>query len=96
MIVRVMGEGQYEIGDAVADALNDLDDEALAALERDDEAGLHASLGRMAALTRSEGRRLADDDLRASDAAIPPTDLTLDEASKLFSEDHGLIPDLPV
>ena len=96
MIVRVMGEGQYEVGDAVADRLNELDDEAMAALERGDEAGLHESLGRMAALARREGRRLADEELCVSDAAIPPTDLTLEEASKLFSEDHGLIPDLPV
>lgn len=96
MIVRVMGEGQYEVGDAVADRLNELDDQAVAALERADEAGLHESLGRMAALARSEGRRLADDDLRTSDAVIPPSDLTLEESRNLFSEDHGLIPDLPV
>ena len=96
MIVRVMGEGQYEVGDAVAERLNELDDQAVAALERGDEAGLHESLGRMAALARSEGRRLADDDLRTSDAVIPPVDLTLEESRNLFSEDHGLIPDLPV
>ena len=95
MIVRVMGEGQYEVGDAVAERLNELDDQAVAALERGDEAGLHESLGRMAALARDEGRRLADDDLRASDAVIPPVDLTLEESRNLFSEDHGLIPDLP-
>jgi len=96
VIVRVMGEGQYEVGDAVAERLNELDDQAVAALERGDEAGLHESLGRMAALARSEGRRLADDDLRTSDAVIPPVDLTLEESRNLFSEDHGLIPDLPV
>ena len=95
MIVRVMGEGQYEVGDAVARRLNELDDQAVAALERGDEAGLDESLDNMAALARSEGRRLADDDLRTSDAVIPPSDLTLEESRNLFSEDHGLIPDLP-
>ena len=96
MIVRVMGEGQYEVSDTVAAGLNDLDDQAVAALERGDEAGLHETLRRMHTLAHGEGRRLADHDLRPSDAVIPPSDLTLAEASKLFSEDHGLIPDLPV
>ena len=36
-----------------------------------------------------------DEDLSASDLIIPPSDLTLEETRKLFS-DEGLIPDLPV
>jgi PspAA-like protein len=35
-----------------------------------------------------------DDDLRPSEAIVPPGDLSLDEARELF-EDEGLIPDLP-
>ena len=94
MIVRVMGEGQYEVADALGGRLNELDEQALAALERDDEAGLDAALEQMAALVRQQGTPLAADDLRVSDVVIPPTDLTLEETRKLVSE-HGLIPDLP-
>ena len=94
MIVRVMGEGQYEVADALGGRLNELDEQAVAALERGDEAGLDAALEQMAALVRQEGRPLAADDLRVSDVVIPPTDLTLEETRKLVSE-HGLIPDLP-
>lgn len=94
MIVRVMGEGQYEVADALGVRLNELDEQALAALERGDEAGLDAALEQMAALVRQEGTPLAADDLRVSDVVIPPTDLTLEETRKLVSE-HGLIPDLP-
>jgi hypothetical protein len=43
---------------------------------------------------QGQGERLADDDLSASDVVIPPSDLTLEETKRLFSED-GLIPDLP-
>jgi hypothetical protein len=39
--------------------------------------------------------RLTDDDLSASDVIIPPSDLTLEETRKLFSDD-GLVPDLPM
>jgi hypothetical protein len=37
---------------------------------------------------------LSDDELSASDLIIPPSDLTLEETRRLFS-DEGLIPDLP-
>ena len=94
MIVRVMGEGQYEVADALGGRLNELDEQAVAALERGDEAGLDAALEQMAALVRQEGTPLAAGDLRVSDVVIPPADLTLEETRKLVSE-HGLIPDLP-
>jgi undecaprenyl-diphosphatase len=43
---------------------------------------------------RERGERLPDEDLSASDAIIPPEDLTLAEAKQLF-DGEGLIPDLP-
>lgn len=94
MIARLMGEGQYEIDEALCTRLNDLDDKAVAALEANDEEQLDAFLDQMAELVRSEGTRLADDDLSASEIVIPPSDLTLEETRLLFS-DHGLVPDLP-
>jgi hypothetical protein len=94
MIVRVMGEGQWRVDDSVQEELNALDAEALAALERGDEAGLDATLERMAELVRSRGEPLPPDDLSPSDAIIPPPDLTLEETRELFEGD-GLIPDLP-
>jgi hypothetical protein len=94
MIVRVMGEGQWRVDDSVQEELNALDAEALAALQRGDEAGLDATLERMAELVRSRGEPLPPDDLSPSDAIIPPPDLTLEETRELFEGD-GLIPDLP-
>ncbi len=93
MIVRVMGEGQYRVDDALAERLNELDDRAMEALDRQDEAELDGYLDEMAQLVRTEGSRLADDDLSASDAVVPPSDLTLAETAKLLSEE-GFIPDL--
>ena len=94
MIVRLMGEAQYEVDDEVAKGLNDLDDQAAQALEAGDETKLAELLRRMAEAVRSNGARLRDDDLSPSEAVIPPDDLSLDEARRLF-EDEGLIPDLP-
>ena len=94
MIARLMGDGQYEIDEALCTRLNELDDKAVKALEANDEEQLDAFLDQMAELVRSEGTRLADDDLSASEIVIPPSDLTLEETRQLFSDD-GLVPDLP-
>ncbi len=94
MIVRLMGEAQYRLEDGAVGELNELDNEAVRALEAGDEAAFRAALGRLADRVRSAGERVADDALEASDLIVPPADLSLDEARELFSGD-GLIPDLP-
>jgi gamma-glutamyltranspeptidase len=90
-----MGEGQYRVEDDVVQALNELDDQALEAVEADDEENLRRLLEAMAKTVRDRGERLPDDDLSASDLIIPPDDLSLEEAKELFSGE-GLIPDLPI
>jgi hypothetical protein len=95
VIVRLMGEGQYRISDALRKRLETLDDESMAALADQDEGELDAKLDEMWELVRSEGERLPDEDLSPSDAVIPPSDLTLEETRQLFA-DEGLIPDLPM
>jgi len=94
VIVRVMGEGQFEVDDEVAKGLNDLDDQAAQALEAGNQEQLSELLARMAEAVRTNGTRLADEDLSASEAIVPPEDLSLDEAREFF-ENEGLIPDLP-
>jgi len=94
VIVRLMGEGQYRVDDSILESLNELDDEAGRAVEQGDEEGLRRLLATMASSVRDRGERLPDDDLSASDAIVPPEDLSLDEAKQLF-DGEGLIPDLP-
>jgi chromosome condensin MukBEF complex kleisin-like MukF subunit len=94
VIVRVMGDGQYDVDSEVAKGLNELDDQAANALQAGDEEQLRELLRRMAEQVRANGARLADDDLTPSEAIVPPDDLTLVEARELFEGD-GLIPDLP-
>jgi hypothetical protein len=94
MIVRLMGEGQYRIDDALGERLNGLDDKAQAAADAEDEPELDRILDEMASLVRSEGEQLADEDLSSSDVVIPPSDLTLEETKRLMDAE-GFIPDLP-
>jgi hypothetical protein len=89
-----MGEGQYQLGDELLPSLNELDDHAQAAADAGDEPELDRLLDDMWKVVLASGERLDDDNLSASDIVIPPSDLTLEETQRLFS-DEGLIPDLP-
>jgi hypothetical protein len=94
VIVRLMEDGQYRVDDGLAAQLNEIDDAAVQALEAGDQSGLQARLSELHRLVRERGERLDDSHLGPSDAVVPPPDLSLDEARKLFADD-GLIPDLP-
>jgi hypothetical protein len=94
VIARLMGEGQFRVGDELVPTLNELDDRAQEAADAGNEPELDRILEDMWKLVLAEGERLADNDLSASDVVIPPSDLTLEETKRLFS-DEGLIPDLP-
>jgi PspAA-like protein len=94
VIVRLSGEGQYRVADEVVQQLNELDDAAQAAVDADDEPELDRRLDEMWELVRREGELLPDEDLSPSDFVIPPSDLTLEETKRLFSQE-GLIPDVP-
>jgi hypothetical protein len=95
VIVRLMGEGQYRVDGELRTALNELDDQALAALGRDDEPELDRYLDEMWQLVKARGTSVPLDEIANSDVVIPPSDLTLEETRALMSEEEGLIPDLP-
>ena len=76
-------------------ALNDLDDEAVAALARDDEPELDRYLDEMWELVQRPGTQLADDELVTSDVVIPPSDLTLEETRDADGERRGAHPRHP-
>ena len=92
-MVRLMGEGQYRVDDALVERLNELDDRAQAATDAEDEPTLDRILDEMAALVREQGEAMPDDDLSASDILVPPSDLTLEETKRLMSHE-GFIPDI--
>jgi hypothetical protein len=92
VIVRIATEDQYRLPDEDAQRLNDLDNEAVAAVEAGDEDRFHELFESMLDLVRRDGHRLADDELEESDVILPPPDTSFVEASHEFTGD-GLIPD---
>jgi hypothetical protein len=92
VIVRISGEGQFELPDDDLDRLNDLDNRAVSAVEAGDETGFRELWSQMLELVKSDGKPLADDELVESEIILPPADVTFDEACAEFTGE-GLIPD---
>jgi hypothetical protein len=92
MIVRISGEGQWELPDGDAERLNELDNQAVAAVEAGDEASFQQLWNQMLDVVTTDGRELPDEELVESDVILPPRDSTFEEAKADFSGD-GLIPD---
>ena len=93
MIVRILGEGQYDVDDAQADLLNALDTGLEQAVEAGNDQSFRAALSDLLAKVRSVGSKLPDESLEPSDAVLPGEDSSIDEVRALLSEsDEGLIP----
>ena len=92
MIIRVVNEGQYEVSDSMLDALNELDNEIVGLIESGDETRFRDVLRNFISMIRENGKPLDTDVIVESDLIVPPEDLTLLEAAKIFSGE-GLIPD---
>jgi hypothetical protein len=90
VIVRISGEGQYELDDASCEELKERERKVIADVEEgrsDDFAPAYAALLED---VRS-GRKVDDDELVPSDVILPPADITFAEAGQEFTGE-GLIP----
>ena len=92
MIVRISGEGQFNLPDEDADRLNELDNRAVSAVEQGDETGFRELWSQMLEIVASDGNAVDGDELVESDVILPPRDITFEEACGEFTGD-GLIPD---
>jgi hypothetical protein len=92
VIVRIVGDGQYEFPDDQNDRLNELDNQLVTIVESGDENQFNDAWGKMVELVRSTGSPLPDEELVPSDVILPPEDLTIAEAAHEFTGE-GLIPD---
>lgn len=91
MIVRILGEGQYDLDDHALDALNGLDSQLEQAVESGDDAMFRTALQGLLSAVRASGTHHAPDTLDESDLILPPPDATIDEVRELLGDD-GLIP----
>ncbi|WP_149550170.1 PspA-associated protein PspAA [Streptomyces marokkonensis] len=91
MIMRILGEGQYEISDGNLDRLNELDSALQSAADAGDERAFTSALAALLDAVRGLGDPVADDVITPSDLVLPDEDTSLTEVRTLLS-DEGLIP----
>jgi hypothetical protein len=91
MIIRILGEGQYDVAEDAMDRLNELDSTLEAAVESGDEAGFSTALGALLDGVRGSGQAHPLDSLDESDLILPGADATIADVRDLLQED-GLIP----
>jgi hypothetical protein len=92
VIVRIATESQYRLPEDDAATLNDLDNDAVAAVEAGDEDRFHEVFESMLDLVRRAGEPLDEDELAESEVILPPPDISFVEATAEFTGE-GLIPD---
>ncbi len=91
MIIRLMGQGQWKVDEAVRDALNVIDAELDADVKAGDGTEFARHLAAMHDLVRSRGLPVEVEELVPSDAVVPPRDISIEELRELIGEE-GLIP----
>lgn len=91
MIVRILTEGQYNFPGAHVDALNEIDNQLVDVVEREDRAAFEKTLKAMLDLVREKGTPVPLDELVESDLVLPEPDITLEEAEELFTGE-GILP----
>lgn len=91
MIVRILGEGQFEVDDAATAELNQLDSRLEAAVNAGDEAAFRPALAALLGKIRSLGRPLAAGVIEPSDLIMPYADANLADVREMLTGE-GLIP----
>jgi hypothetical protein len=93
VIIRILGEGQFDVADQALDRLNELDAALEAAVDAGDEAAFAAALARLLDGVRSVGVAHPVDSLDESDMILPPADATIEQVrAMLDGSEEGLIP----
>jgi len=91
VIVRILGEGQFDVPDEKVATLNELDAVVETVVEAGDTEAFPQALAALLAGVRSAAVPHEAGTLDTSDLILPPADASLEEVRDLLSGD-GLIP----
>jgi hypothetical protein len=93
-IVRIMGQGQFTVNNTTLKKLNEIDDSIvqLVSTEKSDDIEFRKRLTELTSIVESNGNPLDPKEIIQSDIILPSTDLSIDEAKRLF-KGEGVIPE---
>jgi hypothetical protein len=84
MIIRIMGQGQFEVKSSLFDDLNKIDNKIVEYVQKGNEKGYKKSLADLIGIITREGQMVDNKELVESDVIVPPADMTLEEARQVF------------
>jgi hypothetical protein len=87
MIVRILGEGRFDVPEADMPAVEQLDAQLTDALDRNDETAFDSALSDLVAQVRHTGALLPADDLQTSGLVVPHPGSSLSEVKGLLTEE---------
>jgi hypothetical protein len=90
MIIRILGEGQFRLDDNLVNKVNKIDNQIVDHVQKGNKAEFLRDLAKLIATVKELGEPLDPVEIIPSDIIIPPEDLSLEEARKVFCEE-GLI-----
>jgi hypothetical protein len=91
MIVRILGDAQYDFPEEAVASLDPLDNALQAAIDADDKAAFQTALCNLLATVRSEGKPVASDSIIPSELTLPHDDATLEEVRALLASEPEVI-----
>ena len=93
MIVRILGEGQWDVPQEAVGGLNALDDQVEQAVAQQDQAKLTLALSALLDEVRTRGTLVPDDQILDSTLILPDVGSSLADVEALLAESaDGLIP----
>lgn len=90
MIIRILGEGQYRLDDSFVQKINKIDNQIVDHVSKIKKAEYFRDLANLIATIKELAEPVDPVEILPSDIIIPPSDLSFEEARKVFC-DEGLI-----
>ena len=101
VIIRISGQGQFKVNSEILDKINEIDNSIVDLIENISlgssdhkltQKELQSKLTEMKNLITSKGEPIDDKEIVESDVIVPDSDLSIEEATKIFKEE-GVISD---
>jgi hypothetical protein len=91
VIVRILGENQYDVDDGLRDEIERLDAVLETALQQNDATGFTAALDTIDSWVRSNGTPVDPATIVPSDLALPAQGSEIDEVRTLLESEGGAV-----
>jgi hypothetical protein len=91
-IVRVMGQGQFRVGNRTAKKISRIDKELIKIIElrKEGEKKYSRRVSDVLGLVKKDGVPLEHNEIIQSDIIVPGADISIEDAKNLFTDQHLL------